>query len=325
MKRTWIACAALLLAAAGCRHDEAPEGIDFRQEMRTLVQEISAEARLQDPDFIVIPQNGAELLSTSGEAGGPLAADYVAAISGVSREDLFYGYDRDDKATPAEETAYMRGYLDMAQAAGLPVMVTDYCSDHTRMDDSYAQNDAAGYIGLAADRRDLDGLPAYPAQPHHVNADTIAQLSDIRNYLYFLQPGEIGSKQAFVDAIRGTDYDLVLTDLFFSETEAFSAADVEAMRQKANGGRRLVICYMSIGEAEDYRYYWDSDWKFGDPEWLRRENRRWKGNYKVWYWHPAWKAIVYGDGDSYLHRIIDAGFDGVFLDIIDGFDYFEGL
>ena len=49
----------------------------------------------------------------------------------------------------------------------------------------------------------------------------------------------------------------------------------------------------------------------------------WEGNYKVRYWEEDWQAIIYGDADSYLQKILDAGFDGVYLDIIDAFEYFE--
>jgi cysteinyl-tRNA synthetase len=48
-------------------------------------------------------------------------------------------------------------------------------------------------------------------------------------------------------------------------------------------------------------------------------------NYKVKYWMPAWKKIIYGVragvNKSYLDRIIDAGFDGVYLDIVDAFEF----
>ena len=80
---------------------------------------------------------------------------------------------------------------------------------------------------------------------------------------------------------------------------------------------------MSIGEAEDYRYYWDDSWKRGSPEWLEAENLRWRGNFVVRYWDPEWKSIVFGNAEAYLDRIIAAGFDGVYLDIIDGYEYFE--
>jgi len=113
-------------------------------------------------------------------------------------------------------------------------------------------------------------------------------------------------------------------DLFFDE-ESFTGAEVEALRSKANGGKRLVVCYMSIGEAEDYRYYWKNSWKRGDPEWLYKENPDWEGNYKVKYWMDEWKQIIFGEENAYLDKILDSGFDGVYLDIIDAFEYFEEL
>ena len=81
---------------------------------------------------------------------------------------------------------------------------------------------------------------------------------------------------------------------------------------------------MSIGEAEDYRFYWDTAWESNEPEWLEGENPDWPGNYKVQYWEPDWQAIIFGGPDAYLDIIIAAGFDGVYLDIIDAFEYFEG-
>ena len=84
---------------------------------------------------------------------------------------------------------------------------------------------------------------------------------------------------------------------------------------------RLVIAYMSIGEAEDYRYYWEPAWSVNPPSWLETEN--WEGNYKVRYWDSDWQKIIFGNEDSYLKKVLDAGFDGVYLDIIDAFEYFE--
>lgn len=315
----------LILALPACKKDNAPQGIDFREEMRTFVEEISINARQRDTDFIVIPQNGQELISSSTTASGPLATAYIAAISGLSREDLNYGYKKDDQATPTADVAYVKEYLDKGKTAGLPILVTDYCSSHDNVDDSYEQNDAAGFIGYAADRRDLDAIASYPLLPHHENADSITQLSQIQNYLYLINPAQFATRQAYINAVRATNYDLLLMDLFFNDNSQFTAPEIASLRDKANGGRRLVICYMSIGEAEDYRFYWNQSWKYGEPKWLRKENPNWKGNYKVWYWDPTWKALIVGENESYLTKILDAGFDGVFLDIVDGFEYFEEL
>ena len=52
-------------------------------------------------------------------------------------------------------------------------------------------------------------------------------------------------------------------------------------------------------------------------------NEHWAGNYKVKYWLEPWHAILYKGDNSYLSKILNAGFDGVFLDVIDAFAYFE--
>jgi len=47
------------------------------------------------------------------------------------------------------------------------------------------------------------------------------------------------------------------------------------------------------------------------------ENPDWPGNYK--YWNPDWQTVIYGN----LGKILAAGFDGVYLDLIDAFEIFE--
>ena len=85
----------------------------------------------------------------------------------------------------------------------------------------------------------------------------------------------------------------------------------------------MVVAYLSIGEAEDYRYYWQSDWANDKPSWLEKENPSWEGNIKVKYWYEDWQNIIYGNEDSYLDKVLKANFDGVYLDIIDAFQYYE--
>ena len=80
---------------------------DYRQDMRDFVQDISAYAKGSKANFIVIPQNGHELLTTNGEETGTPAAAYLNAIDGVGREDMFYGYNDDDLATPVSERDYI--------------------------------------------------------------------------------------------------------------------------------------------------------------------------------------------------------------------------
>jgi cysteinyl-tRNA synthetase len=302
---------------------EIPEARDYREEMRDFVQNISDYAKGLESDFIIIPQNGHELLTQNGEETGAPATDYLDAINGVGREDLFYGFDDDNVPTPEFERDQMIAFMDIAESNNVEVLVTDYCWTESFVDDSYAENDARGYISFAADHRELDNIPDYPQTPYNVNTSNITSLAESKNFLYLLDPGSYGTKEEFLDAIKGTDYDVIIMDLFYKGTEELTYNEVADLKTKDIGGTRLLVAYMSIGEAEDCRYYWEGNWEPGDPSWLAEENPDWPGNYKVHYWDENWQKIIYGNDDSYLKKILDAGFDGVYLDIIDAFEYFE--
>jgi cysteinyl-tRNA synthetase len=63
------------------------------------------------------------------------------------------------------------------------------------------------------------------------------------------------------------------------------------------------------------------------PSWLDNPNPEWCGNYNTRFWDTNWQKVLFGRKSggrkSYLDRIIYAGFDGVYLDIIDGVEYWE--
>jgi cysteinyl-tRNA synthetase len=303
-----------------CHKDDEQKipDLNFREEMRTFVKDISAYAKDINASFLIIPQNGQEILTTNSQADGPLATSYVAAIDAVGREDLFYGYTGDDLATPSADKNFLISFCDVAKNNDKVVLVTDYCSTHSKVDDSYSQNQTKGYVSFAADHRELDNIPTYPATINNVNALDITSISDVKNFLYLINPSSFSTKQSFLDAVKATNYDLVLTDLYFNE-EQFSAEDITSLKTKANGGSRLVICYMSIGEAENYRYYWSGL----NKDLIYKANPDWPGNYAVKYWEPTWKSVIYGNDQSYTKKILNADFDGVYLDIIEGYEYFE--
>ncbi len=314
----------LLSGTISCKKNDIPN-LDFRQEMRVFIQQISAYARSYEPGFIVIPQNGQELITLNGESPGPLATTYLQAITGQARENLFYGYNGDGTLTPPDEYQYMEGFLDRVKMEGKVVLVTDYCSAHPDMLDSYQRNEAKGYISFAADHRELDHIPGYPKPIFNENVNTIHTIDSAKNFLLLLNLGIFSTRQQFLDSLRHTNYDILIIDLFFDADEALSNEEIASLKIKSNGASRLVICYLSIGEAENYRYYWQPGWEFANPEWLDRPNPDWPGNFYVRYWDPEWQVIIYGNDNSYLKRILDAGFDGVYLDIVDAFEYFEEL
>ncbi|MCR5436870.1 MAG: endo alpha-1,4 polygalactosaminidase [Treponema sp.] len=209
---------------------------------------------------------------------------------------------------------------DIYKDAGLTVLSTDYTGDDsTKIEDSFTKNKNKGYISFAAVERKMNVIPSYSV--HYVNDSDVSRLSDAKNFLYLINPDNYSSKQDFISDLCQTDYDALIIDLFCGD-EILTASDLQLLKVKHNGGKRLVICYMSIGEAEDYRWYWKKSWKKNPPDYLCKENQDWEGNFKVRYWYPQWQEIICGK-DGYLSKILNAGFDGVYLDIIDAFEYFE--
>jgi cysteinyl-tRNA synthetase, unknown class len=104
------------------------------------------------------------------------------------------------------------------------------------------------------------------------------------------------------------------------DESALTPAELARLKQKPDGSQRRVVAYLSIGEAESYRGYWQPSWKRTKPTWLLKENPEWKENYAVSFWDPGWQSIMCGNPQARLDRILAAGFDGVYLDKCDVYE-----
>lgn len=157
------------------------------------------------------------------------------------------------------------------------------------------------------------------------NVNVASRLTPARSWAYQLQhirPEDVAASLADVVVIDSSPD---------GDWRAAFQGDVVA-RMKTRPGVQVadkkLICYMSIGEAEIQRFYWRGDWVRGGrktasaPSWLHEQNDQgWVGNWKVRFWEPEWQNLICGADGCFLDRIIDQGFDGVYLDIIDAYDY----
>jgi cysteinyl-tRNA synthetase, unknown class len=146
---------------------------------------------------------------------------------------------------------------------------------------------------------------------------------------------DAAKRSAAITTIAGVNADTFVLDQYYAdsplETGLYSAAELNQIRGNTSPGQKALLCYFSVGEAENYRPYWVKEWDArndgkvdaGAPAWLLSQNPMWKGNYRVRYWNTDWHAVLFGNDNAPLDRIIAQGFDGVYLDIIDGFETFE--
>ena len=321
-------CALFLVAfLAGCSQwsGSLPDEDSFyRDEMRNLVIAVAEEARLERPDFLVVPQNGESLLTMEGDPDGTWKDGYASAIDGLGREDFLFGYDGAGRRTPADVREGWGRLLDCAERRGIQVLITDYCTTRSQMAESYAENATCGYAAFATSDRELASIPSFPLSPYGANDRSIERLEDAVNFLYLINPSQYPLRSDLVDALCATEYDLLILDLFAEDGTALTFGEIQRLKRKRSGAQRLVLAYLSIGEAEAYRDYWKTIWASDPPGWLLEENRNWEENYAIEYWNPAWHDILIFGEDAYLKRILRAGFDGVYLDRIDAYERFEG-
>lgn len=144
---------------------------------------------------------------------------------------------------------------------------------------------------------------------------------------YVLQTDMLApNRGAAIRLLAESGRDLLILDARFDgqpqAASRWQPAELEQIRAAHKG--RKIVSYLSIGEAEDYREYWQQDWRVdpegvSNPDFLVAPNPDWPGNYKVRYWDPDWQRIILTE----LDRLVAQGFDGVYLDIIDAFSYYE--
>ena len=131
---------------------------------------------------------------------------------------------------------------------------------------------------------------------------------EVKNWGYQLQNAEI-------EELAQTGFELVVIDYSRDGSEQSEYSREEIQNLKDAGV--IPIAYLSIGEAEDYRFYWGDDWESNPPDWLGEENPEWEGNYAVKYWRDEWHEILH----SYIDKIMEQGFEGLYLDKVDEFEY----
>ncbi|WP_210247285.1 endo alpha-1,4 polygalactosaminidase [Blastochloris sulfoviridis] len=107
--------------------------------------------------------------------------------------------------------------------------------------------------------------------------------------------------------IAAAPVDVKIVETCDDNGTAFAAEQVSTM----TSGSGLVLGYFSLGEAEDYRSYFSSI-----PETiLGPADPQWPGCYEVAYWTAEWLKVA----KTEVTKLIEAGYDGAYFDVVDTF------
>jgi len=148
---------------------------------------------------------------------------------------------------------------------------------------------------------------------------------NVTTWMYQIQNLE---SKANIDTLYDTAYDMLVVEPGFNlkEDPYDTLYLVSKLSKKPDGKKRFLFAYIDIGEAEDYRTYWQSDWvapkknRPGYPDFLiTTDPDGWSGNYPIAYWRQEWQGIWIGE-NGIIEKLAGYGFDGVYLDWIEAYD-----
>jgi cysteinyl-tRNA synthetase len=170
---------------------------------------------------------------------------------------------------------------------------------------------------ITGDRARCGGMPGYsPQEARRLN------LRWVKSWAYQIQGLE---EDGAIDALAASDYDLIVVEPVRS-LQGAEEFDTAGMVARLHDEGKLVLAYLDVGEAEDYRTYWGDDWMApsadepGAPDFLITiDPDGWSGNYPVAFWDERWKNVVIHDENSLLDMVLDDEFDGVYLDWIEAY------
>ena len=135
------------------------QNVDPAEMMVAFVGELRAAARLRDPDFLVVPQNAADLALDRPE--------YFDVIDGLAIEDLAFAGEADtewgdagsgDIPQDPDYQTELLGSIALYRDAGLPIFCVDYAREPENTASARATAKRAGCVSFVS-QTPLDRLP----------------------------------------------------------------------------------------------------------------------------------------------------------------------
>jgi endo-alpha-1,4-polygalactosaminidase (GH114 family) len=303
---------------------------NYRDEMRKIVEELASYARARTPGFTIVTSGGFDLFTwgqrevdlaqlkrpedakpstfTDSElpTGFPMRR-YQQRVNGFILDGFYCAPIR----VPLADVEKMRN--DALKALSIdhcPPERAQLAFDMARKDKIVAHVDTD--MG-----KTFANIPT--TRPNPENPASVLNLTDARSMLVNLNNRKFGSKQNWLQALKNTNHDILVVDSFYNGNQALTKAEVDSLKYKKLGARRMVLAWIEISQASDDAYYWQREWQVGNPSWLTSLDRLNPGKYHVEYWNPAWKAII---GKTFA-GLVDLGFDGIVISGVEGYRRWE--
>jgi hypothetical protein len=243
----------------------------------------------------------------------------MGPFSNDPAEELRKHQEMKQKLARAEVQRRETYALDAIRSEGRNVLAIESCADKAGFEGAYksAMRDRVAPYAKVGDGP-LDDAPR--AHPAFENATEVLTVANARNWLPILRSDRFGTKGKFIEAIANTNYDIVLVDVATRSAELLVKNDIQRLKFKKLGPRRLVLAVMPLGRAYDWRWYWQKGWEVGNPAFIFAHDEA-PGAFVTDLGSGEWRGLL----GKYLAGIMDLGFDGVMFDDVGTYLWFEEL
>ena len=312
---------------------------NFRETLRHNVEMLSNYAYLRDKNFQIIIHEGQELLNKSLWEYHLTGYNEARARPTQAKDPSFlfkfkkhrYGTNDVIGTPPPEYLTNITGIVlnkpyslnriisPGLLASKLKIIAFDLCTaPETCMD--YIKKSVADNILLQTGSSATTIFRNIEEQPViNENARNIFKLSEAENNLYLNDESSFRDKYDLIKQLRNTNFDVVIIRPQFNNKEAYTTDEVNSLKFKKNGTRRLIFAEMNLTEANPEQYYWKKKWQLGKPSWLRRKSFSNQGSIIAEYWNDEWRKII----GNHFKSIIDTKYDGAFFTGLENHKYFE--
>jgi cysteinyl-tRNA synthetase len=88
--------------------------------------------------------------------------------------------------------------------------VIDYCTNTTKIKDSFTKSFNLGFISMASNNL-LNAMPVYPNNPFNMNKNNIIKLADAKNIFFIINPDTFSSRFDYILKLRSLNHDTLMT------------------------------------------------------------------------------------------------------------------
>lgn len=313
---------------------------NYRADMRNNLQMLINYAKKNNPDFKIITHEGQEILYRSAwedTRDGYNLARRQKGQQGSIEDTTFLSKGKEIPQEPQIDTPEY-DYLHSVDAVAinglycgdgkeqnvtfnnnLGLISIDYCPSSEEMDSAIIRSILDKKMLYAFENRELAFNNISSQAIINDSAKNINQVADAKNILIITDDSRYSAKDEFVKELNNTNYDIIIINPLFNSRQHFTPEDIQTLRFKKNGGRRLLIAAMNVSETTPRDYFWNSRWKIGNPSWLARPSLVDADGVITEYWDENWRKII----SQHFKDIMRTGFDGVFFTGLQNHFHFE--